>query len=159
MPPMIYTGAFTSGDYPKCIFVTNIHWVGSRAAPSQVFIPWWWGGHRGEQLGDVQGGRHVLLRRWTGSRNAMADQIASGKQSGGTNRLYSHLTPATSPTRDIWSLNTFQGSQRGGTDSLVGTAMQPCRSRLIVSLESTLKPVGKAIDLSPSCFPRADLVN
>lgn len=140
MPPMIYTGAFTSGDYPKCIFVTNIHWVGSRAAPSQVFIPWWWGGHRGERLGDVQGGRHVLLRRWTGS----------------SNRFYSHLTPAT---RDIWSLNTFQGSLRGRTDSLVGTAMQPCRSRLIVSLESTLKPVGKAIDLSPSCLPRADLVN
>lgn len=41
---------------------------------------------------------------------------------------------------------------------MVCTAMQPCRSRLAVSLESTLKPVGKAIDLCRSCFPKVVLV-
>lgn len=62
MPPMIDAGAFASGDYPKCFFITNAHWVRSRAAPSQVIIPWWWGGHRGERLGGIQGGRCILLR-------------------------------------------------------------------------------------------------
>ena len=51
-------------------------------------------------------------------------------------------------TRDAW----------GGANSMVCTAMQPCRSRLAVSLESTLKPVGKAIDLCRSCFPKVVLV-
>ena len=45
-----------------------------------------------------------------------------------------------------------------GANSMVGTTMQPCRSCLIVSLEFTLKPVGKPVDLSPSCLPEAHFV-
>ena len=41
---------------------------------------------------------------------------------------------------------------------MVYTAMKPCRLRLGVGFESTLKPVGKAIDLCGSCFPDVVLV-
>jgi hypothetical protein len=62
--------------------------------------------------------------------------------------------------RNDRSFDTCQGRHESlrGANGMVGTAMQPCRSRLVVSLESTLKPVGKAIYLSPSRLPEVHLV-